>query len=202
MEKILVWDWPVRIGHWLMAAGFALAWLTADSESFRLVHVIAGGVVLGVASFRLLWGVVGTRHARFSAFVRGPHAVRRYISSLLRLDPEHHVGHNPAGGWAIVGLLGLALATPICGWAIYNELGPEWLEDLHEGLAVLMLLLVVVHLTGVLSGSLLHEENLVLAMLDGRKRGAPGDAISRPRALAAVLLLAWIVAVCLTLRYC
>lgn len=66
MQKILVWDWPVRVGHWLMAGAFCLAWLTADSESYRLVHVFAGAVVLGVATFRLPWGFIGTRYARLS----------------------------------------------------------------------------------------------------------------------------------------
>jgi cytochrome b len=72
MQKILVWDWPVRLGHWLMVGGFTLAWLTGDSETFRLVHVIAGATVLGVATFRLPWGFIGSRYARFVDFVRGP----------------------------------------------------------------------------------------------------------------------------------
>lgn len=76
MQKILVWDWPVRLGHWLMAIGFGVAWLTADSESFRLVHVVAGATVAGVASFRLAWGLVGSRYARFGDFLRGPGAVK------------------------------------------------------------------------------------------------------------------------------
>ena len=107
MNKILVWDWPVRLGHWLMVGGFTLAWLTGDSETFRLLHVIAGATVLGVATFRLPWGLIGSRYARFVDFVRGPAAVKNYLTSLLRLQPTHHVGHNPAGGWAIVLLLGL-----------------------------------------------------------------------------------------------
>lgn len=74
MQKILVWDLPVRLGHWLMVSGFTLAWLTGDSETFRLVHVIAGATVLGVASFRLPWGLIGSRYARFVDFVRGPAA--------------------------------------------------------------------------------------------------------------------------------
>ncbi len=197
MQKILVWDWPVRIGHWLMAACFALAWLTSESESLRLVHVMAGGTVLGIASFRLLWGIIGTRHARFSAFVRGPAAVRRYLASLLRLDPEPHAGHNPAGGWAIIGLLSLAIATALAGWAIYNDVGGHWLEELHEGLASAMLLLVVVHLFGVFSGSLLHGENLPRAMLTGLKQGESADAIPTARLWAVPILAAWIALVCL-----
>ena len=192
MQKILVWDWPVRLGHWLMVGGFALAWLTGDSETFRLVHVIAGATVLGVASFRLPWGFIGSRYARFVDFVRGPTAVKDYLTSLLRLQPDHHVGHNPAGGWAIVLLLGLGIVTGLAGWAIYNDIGGHWLEEVHEALATTMLTAVIVHVAGVISGSLLHGENLVRAMVNGRKAGTPDAAIRSARPLAAALLLAWV----------
>lgn len=191
MQKILVWDWPVRLGHWLMVAGFATAWLTSESETWRLVHVIAGATVLAVATFRLPWGFIGSRYARFVDFVRGPTAVQDYLGSLLRLEPQHHAGHNPAGGWAIVLLLGLGILCGLTGWGAYNDLG-EWLEEVHEGLAVSMLVVVIVHLAGVLSGSLLHGENLVRAMLTGHKQGAPEEAIPSARPLAAIVLLAWI----------
>jgi cytochrome b len=192
MKKILVWDWPVRIGHWLMVGGFCVAWLTAESETFRLVHVLAGSVVLGVASFRLPWGFIGSRYARFKDFVRGPTAVKDYVCGLLRLKPDHHVGHNPAGGWAIVLLLALGMVTSLIGWAVYDDVGGEWLGSLHEGLASAMLGLVVVHLIGVFSGSLLHGENLVRAMLTGRKQGREGEAIPSSRPFAAILLLIWV----------
>jgi len=192
MPKILVWDWPVRIGHWLMAGGFVLAWLTAESETFRLVHAVSGAVVLAVAAFRLPWGFIGSRYARFVDFVRGPAAVKEYAESLLKLEPAHHVGHNPAGGWAIVLLLGLGILTALAGWAIYNDLGGHLMEELHEGLASAMLTMVFIHLIGVFSGSLLHGENLVPAMLTGHKQGTPEEAIPSARPLAAILLLLWV----------
>ena len=194
MQKILVWDWPVRLGHWLMVGGFIVAWLTSESETFRLLHVISGATVLAVATFRLPWGFIGSRYARFVDFVRGPRAVKDYAAGLLKLEPAHHVGHNPAGGWAIVLLLGLGILTGLSGWANYNEIGGDFLEELHEGLAVTMLTVVFIHIAGVLSGSLMHGENLVRAMLDGRKQGMPEDAIRSARPLAGALLLAWIVA--------
>lgn len=195
MQKILVWDFPVRLGHWLMAGGFGLAWLTAESETFRLLHVIVGAAVLGNASFRLAWGVFGSRHARFTGFVRGPHAVRRYLFSLLRLQPEHHAGHNPAGAWAIVLLLALGMLTGLSGVSLYNDIGGHWLEELHESLAAAMLSVVILHLAGVLSGSLLHGENLVYAMITGKKYGSPDEAITSAHPLAALLLLAWVAVV-------
>ena len=196
MQKILVWDLPVRLGHWLMVGGFALAWLTGDSETFRLVHVIAGATVLAVATFRLPWGFIGSRYARFVDFVRGPAAVKDYSLSLLRLQPNHHVGHNPAGGWAIMLLLGLGIVTGLVGWAAYNDIGGDWLGELHEGLAVAMLTVVIVHVAGVISGSVLHGENLVRAMIDGFKQGAPEAAIRSARPLATALLLVWVALAC------
>lgn len=167
---VKVWDIPVRVFHWSFAACFAGAWLTAESERWRDVHVLLGYTMLGLVAFRLLWGVVGPRHARFTSFVRGPAAVRRYLLDILRGQPEHHVGHNPAGALAIVGLLGLIVLTAASGYATYEELGGEWLEELHEVAAHALLILVGVHLAGVLVGSLVHKENLVRAMFTGRKR--------------------------------
>lgn len=196
--KILVWDAPVRVFHWLMALSFAGAYLTAESERWRLVHVSLGYTLGGLVAFRVLWGVLGTRHARFAGFVRGPSAVMRYLSSIMRGRPEHHVGHNPAGALAIVLLLLLGAATVASGWANYNDLGGHWLEDLHEAVASFMLAVVGVHVAGIVLASWLHRENLVRAMLTGRKEGAPNDGIRwawRPLALlllAAVLGFWWL----------
>lgn len=193
-RRVLVWDLPTRIFHWSLAGSFALAWLTAESERLRDIHLLAGYSLLGLIAFRLLWGIAGSEHARFASFVRGPLAAVRYLGSLLRGQPEHHAGHNPAGALAVVLLLGLGLATGLTGWASYNELGGEamadGLEELHEGLASGMLAVVVIHLVGVLVGSLAHRENLVTAMLTGRKLAAAREAIAAPRRLVALLLVA------------
>jgi len=192
MKQILVWDWPVRVGHWLMVGGFCLAWLTAESEHLLSLHVVAGAVVIGAACFRLAWGFVGSRYACFDNFIHGPQRVWRYLDSVLAMRAQHHAGHNPAGGWAIMLMLGLAIASGLAGWMLHNDLGGHWLEELHEGLAAIMLAVVLLHLAGVFAGSLVHGENLVAAMLTGRKRGLPGEAIASARPLAAVVLLAWV----------
>lgn len=178
-SKILVWDLPTRLFHWLLAASFLGAFLTAESEYWRDIHVGLGYTVVGLIGFRLLWGVVGSRYARFSSFAFGPSKVLAYLKSLLSGSPRHYVGHNPAGSWAIYGLLALGLLTGASGYATYNELGGDWLEELHEGAANTMLALVGVHVAGVLVSSLLHRENLVRAMIDGYKWGEPGQGIRR-----------------------
>ena len=97
---ILVWDAPVRVFHWLMVLSFAGAYLTAESERWRLLHVTLGYTMAGLVVFRIVWGLLGSRYAKFSSFVRGPAAVARYVRSLFNGQPEHHVGHNPAGAHA------------------------------------------------------------------------------------------------------
>lgn len=194
MQKILVWDWPVRIGHWLLAGAFILAWLTSESETWRLVHALAGGTAMGVIVFRLVWGFAGTRHARFASFVRGPSAVIDYVVGLLTRKEEEYAGHNAAGGWVIVALLLLGILTGASGWLTYQELGGKVAEELHEGLASTMLAIVLVHVAGVVVSSLAHRENLVRAMLTGRKQGRVEEAISSARPLVAVAMLVWVAA--------
>jgi cytochrome b len=191
---VRVWDAPVRVFHWLLVLSFAGAYLTAESERWRLVHVTLGYTVGGLVAFRLVWGLIGTRHARFANFVRGPRAVLAYLQSLLNRQPAHHTGHNPAGAAAIVALLVLAMLTVGFGWATYEDLGGEWLAELHETAGNLMLAVVGVHLGGVLAGSWLHRENLVRAMFSGRKRGRHDEAIRRNFGLLAALLLAAVLA--------
>jgi cytochrome b len=190
-RKILVWDAPVRVFHWLMVLSFAGAYLSAESERWRLLHVTLGYTMAGLVVFRILWGLAGTRYARFASFVRGPKAVARYLSTIVRGQPEHHTGHNPAGALAIVALLALTLAIAASGWAIYNEVGGNWLEDIHEVVANLMLAVVGFHIAGVVVSSWLHRENLALAMLNGRKLGTPQEGIRRAwRSVAALMLVA------------
>jgi len=186
--KVLVWDLPVRVCHWLLAASFAGAWLTAEHERWRLLHITFGCTVLALAVLRLAWGLFGSRHARFATFVRGPGAALRYLGGLLRGQPRHYVGHNPAGAIAIVALLALAVTAAATGLATWM-LGDAW-EDVHEVLANLMLALVGVHVAAVIVSGWLHRENLVAAMFSGRKRGAPDEGIARPWRGLAVLLLA------------
>ena len=179
-QRTLVWDLPTRAFHWLLALLFAGAYATSESERLREVHMLLGYTALGLVVFRLLWGVVGTRYARFTALPLSPAAVTGYLQSLLTRSPRHYFGHNPAGSWAIVFMLLLIIALGATGWAQAIEIGPEWLEDLHEGLANTMLALVAAHVAAVLLSSALHRENLPRAMLTGYKPGAgPGAAGTR-----------------------
>ncbi len=188
----LVWDLPVRMFHWLAVLCFAGAWLTSESERWQRVHVTLGYTLAGLVAFRVVWGLVGTRHARFASFLRGPKAVMGYLRSLVGPKPEQHSGHNPAGALAVIALLALAAGVTASGWAVYNDLGPQLLEELHEALASGMLVLVCFHVLAVVLSSLLHHENLVQAMVSGHKPNVPaGEGIHRAwRPLGLLLLVA------------
>ncbi len=189
-QKILVWDAPVRVFHALLAVSFAGAWLTAEADGWRLAHVTLGSTVAALVAWRILWGVIGTRHARFTDFVRGYAGIRSYLRQLLGGEASHRVGHNPLGAVAIVLLLALGVLAPLSGWATLNDLGGEALEEVHEALGDAMLLIVTGHLLGVAAGTWMHGRQLATSMVTGYKRGEPSQAITRPWWVIGVLLLA------------
>lgn len=180
-QAIKIWDPFVRLGHWLLVAGFGVAYLTGDE--WQAIHVWAGYLVLGVVAFRIAWGVIGTVPARFRSFLRPFARVREHLHELAMLRARPYPGHNPAGGWMVVALLitlllltlsGLAALGaegqgPLAGVALAGLFGEEGWEEVHEVLGNLALLLVVVHIGGVLVESMLTGENLPRAMINGIK---------------------------------
>ncbi len=171
-----VWDPLLRLAHWTLAFSVLAAIATGDDGGKW--HERLGYVALGVVAIRLAWGWVGPARARFADFVRSPREVLDYTRRMIARSEPRHLGHNPLGGAWIVVMLALVAATGVTGWAlaILGEDEFEWIEDLHEGLANGLIGALVVHLAGVAWASLRHGENLVAAMLTGRKRAPrPGD---------------------------
>ncbi len=169
-RRVKVWDLLVRAVHWGLVGSFALAWLTA--ESWDGLHHWAGYAAGALIALRLLWGILGTRYARFSQFVRKPKGALAYLRAALRGRHRRYIGHNPLGGLMTVALIATMAATSLSGWMSIDGAfaAAGWLEDAHEFLANLLLALVGLHVAGVAFSSLLHRENLVRAMIDGRKR--------------------------------
>ncbi len=188
--QIRVWDAPTRVFHWLLVLSFAGAYLTSESERWSLVHITLGYTLGGLIAFRLIWGFVGTRYARFTSFVKGPSEVLQYAKSMATLKPKHFVGHNPLGAVAIVLLIVSGIAIVVTGYAAFNEIGGEWVAELHEIASHIMLILVGIHMVGVIAASWLHKENLARAMVNGFKQGKAADGISRVWVSVAVLLMA------------
>jgi cytochrome b len=164
-QRVRVWDPFVRLFHWALAAAVLMAFVTEDDG--QGLHTLAGYTVMGLIAARLVWGLIGPRHARWWDFVRGPRAVLDYVRESVRGTAPRYLGHNPAGGAMIVALLVGLTATTLSG---LSTLDNEGLKDLHEFFAYATLCLIPLHLLGVAVGSLRHRENLVRAMIDGDKR--------------------------------
>jgi cytochrome b len=183
-SKIPVWDPIVRGFHWILAAAFLIAYIT--EEDFLSLHVWAGYILLTAIAVRIVWGFIGTRHARFSDFVTSPSTAMQYVKDTFTFKAKRYIGHNPAGGLMIMimivsliitGITGLLLygaeehAGPFAGWFMAASFfWEDSLEEVHEFFANFTMVLVAIHLAGVLVESVLHRENLVRAMLSGDKR--------------------------------
>jgi cytochrome b len=170
MEKrVKVWDIGVRFFHWAQAALFVSAYFLINPRS---VHRYLGYTIAGLLAFRLIWGLIGTKYARFSQFVPGPARLAGYLRDMSAGREERYLGHNPAGGAMIIALLltmaGIASTGYMMGLDAF--FGEEWVENLHKTLVNVMLLLIFTHLCGVIYSSIRHRENLVKAMITGEKR--------------------------------
>jgi cytochrome b len=197
--EVLIWDLFVRFGHWLLAAGFLVAYLTEDD--LLTVHVWAGYLVGVIVCLRIVWGFIGSKHARFRDFLYSPRQALSYLLDVVRRRAKRYLGHSPAGAVMVYALLVAILATTFSGLVVYaydKNAGPlagvignqyvgmtseerdrasesveDFWEETHEVLANLTLFLVVLHIGGVVLSSLAHRENLVRAMVTGRKRDEP-----------------------------
>jgi cytochrome b len=178
--QIYVWDSFVRVFHWSLVASFAIAYLTEGD--MLSVHVWTGYTIGILIVARILWGFVGTAHARFKDFIYDPASTFRYVRDLLLLRGNRYLGHSPGGGYMVVALLVFVAATVVTGLIVYGGdqgAGPlagvvsketgEALEDAHELIANITLALIVIHILAVVLASFAHHENLVRAMITGYK---------------------------------
>lgn len=193
-QRILVWDVPTRVFHWLLVFSFTGAYLTAESEMDRDIHVVLGYTLLGLLAFRLLWGFFGTRYAQFRSFLFKPGEVVAYALSMLKGKPAHYIGHNPLGSVSVWLLLGLGILSGVSGVLTYQDIGGDVLEELHELVSDAMLIVVLIHIAGVVVSSVLHRENLVRAMVTGFKSAEPDQGIQRSYLGLGAIILAAVVA--------
>jgi cytochrome b len=173
-----VWDPVVRILHWTLVASIGATWFTGEPTID--LHRQAGYAALGAVFIRCTWGIVGTEHARFRHFVRSAAAVRRYALDVAQGRESRYIGHNPLGGWMVCALLlGVGLVG-LTGWLYTLDAfwGLAWLEWLHRSLAWSLLALIALHVAGVIYTGWRHRENLVAAMLTGRKSRPPDESAS------------------------
>ena len=207
LEHRLIWDLPTRLVHWAIALCFAGSWITAEAGlEWTQVHFRFGYCTLGFILFRLLWGLVGTTHARFSSFLRGPRAVWLHVQHLWRAPDEPEApGHNALGGWAALLLLsslgvqaasGLFLNDDILYAGPYNPsvstYTAGWLASVHHWNFRLLQALVATHLLAICWYQWRLRQNLLLPMLNGKKSAqrVPAQAAIPSSALLRALLVA------------
>jgi len=188
-EMILVWDMPVRVFHWLLVICFAGAWLTSESERLAMIHYAFGYTACLLVLIRLVWGLVGTRYARFTQFLKSPRAVLGHFLAMLRGHPHHDVGHNPAGGLVMFALMLLILLIGFTGYLTVKEFLGGFVSEIHEAVASIALAIVVVHIIAAIGMSVIEKQNLVRSMVTGKKKGFPEQGIRYPQYLLGAIIL-------------
>jgi cytochrome b len=188
-------DAPIRMFHALFALAFAGGWATGDSEAWRALHVTLGYTMAGLLGWRIVYGLVGPRPARFSTMWRRVAGAPAWLrASLRQLATPRSIGWTQARhlllSASIVGALLCTVPLALSGYAVYADWGGEWLEEVHEFFANTMLTLVGVHLAAIVLSSLVQRRNLARTMVDGRMPGAGADLVPAQRHWLALLLLA------------
>jgi len=190
MKPVLIWDIPSRLYHWLLAAGclaaFGLAYAAPERSIAFDAHMLLGFLLLPLLVFRILWGVVGTKHVRFSSFLFRPGEVVAYLRGMLAGKASRHVGHNPAAGYAMIAMIVVLIGAIISGILIPDS---KLFEEVHETVSGLLLFLIAAHLLGVVVHMVMHKENVILSMVHGRKTAEAGDQIGSSHLLVALALL-------------
>lgn len=197
MRRILVWDLPVRLAHWLLAAlvlgAFALANLTSDESVAFAWHAIAGLLAVFVVVLRIGWGLLGTRYARFGDFSFRPEALVRYLRGVFSPGTDGSgVGHNPATSWFAIALFAGIVGLGLTGFLTAR--GSKSAKEVHEVLAWSVIALVAVHVVGILLHMVRRRENVIASMVTGRKSGPEAAGIPSSRVGSAGLLVAGVVA--------
>ena len=195
--RILVWDWATRAFHWLFAGGFiaaaTISLALGEHSPLFPYHAIIGLTLVLMVLLRVMWGLIGTRYARFASFAHGPSAVMRYSRGILTGKGDRHIGHNPGSSVAIFLMLAIMLGLGATGFMLGT--GNEGVKEIHELLSYAMLAVVAVHVLGVVLHTVRHRENITASMVHGRKSGDTSQAIKSalPLAGAAFVLVvgAW-----------
>ncbi|MFZ4288166.1 cytochrome b/b6 domain-containing protein [Variovorax sp. HJSM1_2] len=189
-SKVLVWDAPTRVCHWLLAVCFAGAYWTADQDDWEAVHATLGYTTCGLAIFRIVWGFIGTRYVRFYGSIQGPAAIARYMVQMQHGWGKRYIGYSPLSAMIVPAFLLLVLVLGATGWMVFSAQSSASIARFHESAAYTTLVFVGLHIVCVVFSSWRSGENLLLAMVTGTKLGAPSEAIDRTWRSVALLIVA------------
>ena len=207
-RSVLIWDVPTRLFHWLLVIFVIFSYVTGNIGGNAMqYHEWSGFTILALLLFRLVWGFVGSRESRFKTFVRGPSAVVRYATTLLRSDSTHYLGHNPLGGWSIIALLFTLLIQAGTGLFANDDIvteGPlfdwvgratsDWLTRVHKLNQQVIIALVCVHVLAVLFYFFYKRDNLVKPMITGVKQWSGAEPLPATGRTLIALVIAWLAA--------
>ena len=182
-HRVKVWDLPTRLFHWALVALVAVSFVTGKTGGTAMeYHEWSGVAVLVLLLFRIVWGVVGGRESRFKAFLKGPKTVGRYAATLLKQQPERHLGHNPLGGWSVMLLLGSLFIQAGTGLFANDDIlteGPlydlvgknvsDWLTSIHYLNQTFLLGLIAIHVVAIFFYLIFKRDNLIFPMINGHK---------------------------------
>lgn len=191
MTRVLIWDLPVRLFHWMLTllilGALAISLLVDDSSPWYPYHSVLALIAAPLIVLRILWGFVGTRHARFWSFLFSPKAVVKYFIDALRWRETRHAGHNPGAAYFVILLMLLPLLSVLSGYQLGQ--GNKQVKEFHEILAYVLLGVIGVHILGVILHTLRHKELIALSMVDGKKQAEPSQAIASSRPIVGLLFL-------------
>ncbi len=179
MRQVLVYDLPTRLFHWLFAGffitAFAIANLVDDDSARFSPHMLAGLGMVFVIVLRLIWSLVGTRHARLTDLALNPAQLMAYFKDMFSGGSRRWIGHNPASSWAAVTMVGLGLGLGITGYLMATGAGSGVLKEVHELMANAFLVVVALHIGGVAAHALRHRDHLQASMVTGRKEALSNE---------------------------
>lgn len=199
MRRHLVYDLPTRLFHWIFAGLFLTAFVIAktidDDSSWFNYHSLAGLTLGFVVLLRVVWGVLGTQHAKFSGFALNPKELVSYFKAILSGEKKRWAGHNPASSWAGLTMMLLALGLAVTGYLMTSGPNKETFEDIHEIFANGFIIVVALHVAGIILHTIRYKEMIGLSMIDGKKVDVPLDqTISSSRPAVGILFIGLVVA--------
>lgn len=197
MNKVRVYDLPTRIFHWIFAvlflAAFGITKIVDDESALFTFHMLIGIMLFAVVIWRIAWGIVGSKYARFSSFRLNPKDLLIYFRDFFTTKTKRDLGHNPASSWAAIIMFTLALGLGITGYMMAQGIGKDFYEDIHELMANAFIIVVVFHVVGILLHTFRHRDNIGLSMINGKKNASNNElGIVKSHRFAALIFVVFV----------
>lgn len=194
LKKLPVWDLPTRIFHWGLAVSVFLSMFIVYGRAYLTLHVIAGSIAFALIVGRIVWGFVGTRYVRFSAFIKGIDEAKKEFTVIQGSTHTHSVGHPAVAGWVMLLLMFCAFGVGVSGiwlWQFADELSKDGILYWHEIFANTLLAIAFIHIQGVILHIFLHRDGIVGGMIDGKRPALEHESIGKLTVWQKIIALFW-----------